>query len=96
MVVQEKKQKGIIHICLDLRKLNDACVHDLFPMPFSDEVLHNVGGQEAYSFTEGFLGYHQIIIMLEDQSKNTFMTERGFFQYIVLSFKLKNTLVTSS
>ena len=43
MVVQEKKTKGEIQICVDLRKLNDACLHDPFPTPFIDEVLDNVG-----------------------------------------------------
>lgn len=43
---------------MDLRKLNDACVNDPFLTPFTDEVLENVGGQEAYSFMDGFLGYH--------------------------------------
>ena len=43
MVVQEKKTKGEIRICVDLRKLNDACLHDPFPTPFTDEV----GGQEV-------------------------------------------------
>jgi hypothetical protein len=59
MVVQDKKT-GEIRICVDLRKLNDACLHDPFPTPFTDEVLDNVGGQEVYSFTDGFSGYHQI------------------------------------
>ena len=58
MVVQDKKTKGEIRICVDLRKLNDASVHDPFPTPFSDEVLDNVGGQEAYSFIDGFSSYH--------------------------------------
>ena len=58
MVVQDKKTKGEIRICVDLRKLNDAYVHDPFPTPFTDEVLDNVGGQEVYSFTDGFSGYH--------------------------------------
>jgi hypothetical protein len=53
MVVQEKKQGGI-RICVDLMNLNDSCLHDPFPTPFIDEVLENVGGQEAYSFTDGF------------------------------------------
>lgn len=48
MVVQEKKQKDEIRICVDLKKLNDACVHDPFPTAFMDEVLDNVGGEEAY------------------------------------------------
>ena len=46
MVVQEKKTKGEIRICVDLRKLNDASLHDPFPTPFTDEVLDNVGGVE--------------------------------------------------
>jgi len=36
MVVQEKKQKEEIRICIDLRKINDACVHDPFLTPFND------------------------------------------------------------
>jgi hypothetical protein len=43
MVVQDKKTGGII-ICVHLRKLNDACLHDSFLTPFIDEVLENVGG----------------------------------------------------
>ena len=57
MVVHDKKTKGEIRICVDLRKLNDAFVHDPFPTPFTNEVLDNVGGQEVYSFTDGFSGY---------------------------------------
>ena len=62
MVVQDKKSKGEIIIYVDLRKLNDASIHDPFPTTFTDEVLDNVGGQEVYSFTDGFSSYHQIKI----------------------------------
>ena len=43
MVVQDKNI-GEICIFVDLRKLNDACVHDPFSTPFTDEVLEGVGG----------------------------------------------------
>jgi hypothetical protein len=33
-----------------------------FHTPFTDEVLENVGGQQAYSFTDGSSRYHQIRI----------------------------------
>lgn len=46
LVVQQKKQKDEIRICVDLRKLNDTCVHDPFLTPFTDEFLDNVGSQE--------------------------------------------------
>ena len=71
MVVQDKKNKGEIIICVDLRKLNDASIHDPFPTPLIDEVLDNVGGQEVYSFTDGFSGYQQIRIHEEDRHNTT-------------------------
>lgn len=79
MVVQGKNLKGELRICTDLRKFNDACVHDPFPTPFIDEVLENVGEKEAYSFTNGFSSYHQINVMMEDRRKTTFTIEWGYF-----------------
>jgi len=89
MVVNEKKQ-GEIGICVDMRKLNDDCLHYHFPTPFTDEVLKNVGGQEAYSFIDGFSRYHHIKIAPEDRHKTTFSIEWGSFQYTIMSFGLKN------
>ena len=57
MVVKDKKTREI-RICFGLQKLNDACLHDLFPTPFANKVLEGVGGQEDYSFTDGFSSYH--------------------------------------
>jgi hypothetical protein len=90
MVVQNKKTREI-RICVDLRNMNDACLHDPFPTPFTDKVLDHVGGQEVYSFTGGFLGYHQIRIAKEDRHKTTFETEWESYQYIVMPFGLKNS-----
>ena len=78
MVVQDKKT-GEVRICVDLTKLNDVCMHDLFPTPFIDEVLKGVGGQEMYSFTDGFSVYRQIRIAKEGRHKMTFVTEQGCF-----------------
>jgi hypothetical protein len=83
MLVKEKKQRGI-RICVDLRKLNDACLHHSFPTPFTDEVLENVGGHKAYPFTDGFSGYHQIKIAREDMYKTTFATKWRSYQYRVM------------
>jgi len=73
-----------------LRKLNDACLTYTFPTLFTDEVLDNLGGHEAYSFTDGFSGYHQIKISKEDRHKTTFATYDGCYQYTVMPFGLKN------
>ena len=42
MVVLEKNT-GEVRICVDLRKLNDAFLHDPFRTPFTDEVFEGVG-----------------------------------------------------
>jgi hypothetical protein len=73
-----------------LRKLNDVCLHDFFPTPFTDEVLENIGGHEFHSFIDGFSGYHQIKIAQEDRYKTTFSTKWGSYQYTVMPFGLKN------
>ena len=41
IVVQDKKDIGEVRICVDLRKLNDACLHDPFVTPFMNEVLES-------------------------------------------------------
>ena len=71
-------------------------MHDPFSTPFTDEVPEGVGGQEMYSFTDGFSGYHQIRIAKEDRHKTTFVTEWGCFQYTVMPFGLKNVPVIFS
>jgi len=62
----------------------------MFPTPFSYELLDQVAGKEAYSFTDDFSGYHQVRIPEEDKKKTTFITEWGSFAYNVMPFGLKN------
>ena len=45
---------------------------DHFPLPFMDQILERVTGHEFYCFLDGYLGYNQIEIVLEDQEKITF------------------------
>jgi hypothetical protein len=66
-------------------------VNDPSPTPFTDKVLEQVAGKEAYSFTDGFSGYHQVRIAEEDKRNNTFIIEWGLFAYNVMSFGLKKT-----
>ena len=44
IMIQDNKTTGEVRICVDLRKLNDASLHDPFPTSFPDEVLESVGG----------------------------------------------------
>ena len=90
IVIHDKKTTGEFGIYLDLRKLNDACLHDPFPTPFTYEILESVGGQDMYSFIDGFSRYHKFRIAKEDHHKTTFVIEWGCYQYTVMPFGLKN------
>ncbi|GJW51644.1 reverse transcriptase domain-containing protein [Tanacetum coccineum] len=59
-------------VCIDYRKLNEATRKDHFPLPFMDQMLERLAGNEYYCFLDGFSGYFQIPIDLEDQEKTTF------------------------
>ena len=71
---------SVVKSAITIRKLNDAYLHDPFPTPFTDEVLESIDGKEMYSFTDGFPGYHQVIIVQEDRHKTNFVIEWGCYQ----------------
>ncbi|GJR22720.1 reverse transcriptase domain-containing protein [Tanacetum coccineum] len=68
-------------VCIDYRKLNDATRKYHFPLPFMDQMLERLAGNEFYYFLDGFSGYFQIPIDLEDQEKTTFTCLYGTFTY---------------
>lgn len=72
-VVQNEKSELIStrtvtgwRICIDYRKLNKETRKDHFPLPFIDQMLDRLAGQEYYYFLDGYSGYHQIVIAPED------------------------------
>jgi len=38
--------------------INKATKKDFYPLPFFDEILNIIAGYEAYSFLDGYVGYH--------------------------------------
>ncbi|GJV54441.1 reverse transcriptase domain-containing protein [Tanacetum coccineum] len=77
-------------VCIDYRKLNDATRKDHFPLPFMDQMLERLAGNEFYCFLDGFSGYFQIPIDPKDQEKTTFTCPYGTFAYRRMPFGLCN------
>ncbi|GJW64158.1 reverse transcriptase domain-containing protein [Tanacetum coccineum] len=44
-------------VCIDYRKLNEATRKDHFPLPFMDQMLERLAGNQYYCFLDGFSGY---------------------------------------
>nr|GEW42398.1 reverse transcriptase domain-containing protein [Tanacetum cinerariifolium] len=77
-------------VCIDYRKLNKATRKDHFPLPFLDQMLKRLVGNEYYCFLDGFSGYFQIPIYLKDQEKTTFTCSYRTFTYRHMPFGLCN------
>ncbi|GJY48544.1 reverse transcriptase domain-containing protein [Tanacetum coccineum] len=81
-------------VCIDYRKLNDATRKDHFPLPFMDQMLEHLAGNEYHCFLNRFFGYFQIPIDPQDQDKTTFTCPYGTFVYRRMPFGLCNALST--
>nr|GEX31250.1 reverse transcriptase domain-containing protein [Tanacetum cinerariifolium] len=77
-------------VCIDYRKLNEATRKDHFPLPFMDQMLERLAGNEYYCFLNGFFGYFQIPIDPCNQEKTTFTCPYGTFAYRRMPFGLCN------
>ncbi|GJV78540.1 hypothetical protein Tco_1514410 [Tanacetum coccineum] len=68
-------------------KLNDATRKDHFPLPFMDQMLERLAGNEYYCFLDGFSGYFQIPIdPLDQEGKITFTALRDILTYRCMPF----------
>ena len=84
----------VLLMIVDYRDLNKATLKDNFPLPFIDQVLDSLAGKKFFSFLDGFSGYNQIKIALEDQDKTTFTCPWGTYAYNVFPFGLCNAADT--
>jgi hypothetical protein len=81
-------------MCIDYRKFNSMTRKGHFLLPFMDQILERVAGHEFYYFLDGYSGYNQIKIALEDQEKTTFTCPFGTFAYRRMPFGLCNAPAT--
>nr|GFB74413.1 reverse transcriptase domain-containing protein [Tanacetum cinerariifolium] len=77
-------------VCIDYRKLNEATRKDHFPLPFMDQMLECLAGNEYYCFLDRFSGYFQILIDPKDQAKTTFTYPYGTFAHKRMPFGFCN------
>ncbi|GJY94433.1 reverse transcriptase domain-containing protein [Tanacetum coccineum] len=98
MTVVENKDNELIptmlvtgwRVCIDYQKLNNATRKDHFSLPFMDQMLERLAGNEYYCFLDGFSRYFQIPIDPQDQEKTTFTCPYRTFAYRRMPFGLCN------
>ena len=81
-------------VCINYRKLNTATRKDHYPLPFIDQMLDRLSRHSHYCFFDGYSGYNQIAIALEDKEKSTFTCPYGTFAFRRMPFGLCNAPTT--
>ena len=81
-------------VCIDYRRLNEVTRKDHFQIPFKDQLLERIYGHPFYCFLDGYSGYFQIEITVEDKENTTFICSFGTYTYRRMPFDLCNALAT--
>jgi hypothetical protein len=81
-------------VCIDYRKLNSHTRKDHFSLLLIDQILERLAGQSYYYFLDGYSGYNQVAVDLQDQEITTFTCPFGTFAYRHMSFGLCNAPAT--
>ena len=74
-VVHVPKKDDKVRVCVDFQDLNKASPKDDFPLSQIDMLVDNTARHPILSFMDGFFGYNQILIALEDMEKTYFITK---------------------
>jgi hypothetical protein len=84
------KKNGEIRLCVDFQNLNRVSLNENYPLTKMDYIMQKVVGSQKMSMLDGFSGYNQIMVHLDDQEKTTFTTPWGTFMYMKTPFGIMN------
>jgi hypothetical protein len=93
-VLLVKRADSMCYFCVDYRTLNEKTIKDKFPIPVVDELLDKLHDTSFFTKIDLRSGSHQVLMHLDDIEKTTFHTHQGHFEFIVMLFRLTNTLTT--
>ena len=63
-------------------------------MPFIDQMVEKLAGQEYFCFLDGYSGYNQVVVSSKDQEKTTFTCPFGTYAFKRMPFGLCNAPAT--
>jgi hypothetical protein len=85
-----KKSNGRWRMCIAFTDLNKAYPKDEFPLPRIDSLVDAIATLELMSLLDYYLGYHQIWMKKEDETKTRFIIPSGTHCYLRMPQGLKN------
>ena len=88
------KKDGKKRMVIDYRKLNDITVKNVYPLPRIDELIQKWKGCVRFSALDIRSGYFNVRMKEGDEWKTAFITNRGLFESLVMTFGLTNAPAT--
>ncbi|KAH9263052.1 transposon Tf2-3 polyprotein [Batrachochytrium salamandrivorans] len=84
------KQKDKLRLCMDYRGLNKNTVKDRNPIPLISELLRTLSTGKIFTTLDLRGAYNLLCIKEGDESKTSFITKYGQFEFLVMPFGLAN------
>ena len=89
------KKDGSLRFCLDLRKLNNQTIKDVYSLPHTDKTLDSLQGSQWFSSLNLKFGYWQVKMDEESKPLTTFTVRLlSFYECKRMPLGLTNDPVT--
>ena len=88
------KQSGGWRPCCDYRRLNAATTDDRYPLSYIQDFNSRLAGSRIFSKIDLIRGYHQIPMASDSIAKTAVSTPFGLWEFLRMSFGLKNAAQT--
>ena len=85
-----KKKGGSNKMCIDYRELNKLTMKNRYPLPQIYDLFDKLQDSSWLSKIDLRYGYHQVRVKEEDMEKTAFQTHYGYYEFIVMPFRLRN------